>query len=102
MRALDAALDRAFDEVLALRLHLRTDLLAHGATEQIGLAERIAGEDLRGLHHLFLIDDDAIGLFQDRLELGMDVFRPSRSHACARSRLGCSPSDPADRARRAR
>src|SRR6185436_13789340 len=74
MRALDAALDRAFDEVLALRLHLRTDLLAHGATEQIGLAERIAGEDLRGLHHLFLIDDDAIGLFQDRLKLGMDVF----------------------------
>ena len=102
MRALDAALGRAFDEILALRLHLRADLLAHGAAQQIGLAERIAGEDLRGLHHLFLIDDDAVGLFQDRLELGMDVFRLLRRRACARSRSGCSPSDRADRARRAR
>ena len=75
VRAVDAALGRALDEVLALRLHLRADLLAHRAAQQIGLAERIAGEDLRGLHHLFLIDDDAEGLAQDRLELGMDVFR---------------------------
>ena len=30
-------------------------------------------EHLRGLHHLFLIDDDAEGLAQHRLELGMDV-----------------------------
>ena len=73
--ALDAALDRAGNEILALRLHLLADLLAHGAAQQVGLAERIAGENLRGLHHLFLIDDDAEGLFQDRLELGMDVVR---------------------------
>ena len=60
---------------LALRLHLLADLLAHGAAQQVGLAERIAGQDLRDLHHLFLVDDDAEGLAQDRLELGMDVVR---------------------------
>ena len=38
--ALDAALDRAGDEALALRLHLAADLLAHGAAQQIGFAER--------------------------------------------------------------
>ena len=74
LRALDAALDAAFDETVALRLHLLADLLAHGAPQQVGLAERIAGEHLRRLHHLFLIDDDAEGLAQDRLKLGMDVF----------------------------
>ena len=41
---LDAALDRAGDEALALRLHLGADLLAHGAAQQVGLAERVAGE----------------------------------------------------------
>ena len=71
---LDAARDRAGDEAGALRLHFAADFLAHGAAQQVGLAERIAGQDLRRLHHLFLIDDDAVGLAQDRLELGMDVF----------------------------
>ena len=75
LRALDAALGRALDEVRALLLHLLADLLAHGAAQQIGLAERIAGQNLRRLHHLFLVDDDAEGLAQDRLELGMDVVR---------------------------
>ena len=63
------------DEALALRVHLRPDLLAHRAAQQVGLAERIAGEHLRDLHHLFLVDDDAEGLAQDRLELRMDVVR---------------------------
>ncbi len=42
--ALDAALDRAGDEAVALRLHLAADLLAHGAAQEVGLAERVAGE----------------------------------------------------------
>ena len=71
--ALDAALDRAADEAVALRLHFLADLLAHGAAQQIGFAERIAGQHLRDLHHLFLIDDDAEGLAQDRFDLRMDV-----------------------------
>ena len=53
--------------------HLLLDLLAHGAAEQIGLAEREAGQDLRDLHHLLLVDDHAIGLFQDRLDRGMQI-----------------------------
>ena len=71
--AFDVALDAAGHEAAALLLHLAADLLSHRATQQVGLAERIAGEDLRRLHHLFLVDDDAEGLAQDRLELGMDV-----------------------------
>ena len=38
--AFDAALDRAGDEALALRLHLFADLLAHRAAQKIGFAER--------------------------------------------------------------
>ncbi len=69
----DAPLDRASDEALALLLHFRADLLAHGAAQEIGFAKRVARELLRNLHHLFLVDDDAVGLLQDRLHLGMDV-----------------------------
>ena len=36
----DAALDRAGHEAVALRLHLAADLLAHGAAQEVGLAER--------------------------------------------------------------
>ena len=59
----------------ALLLHLGADLLAHGAAQQVGVAERVAGHHLRDLHHLFLVDDDAEGLLQDRLEHRMQVFR---------------------------
>ena len=69
----DAALHRAVDEALALRIHLRLDLLAHGAAQQIGFPERIAGERLRDLHHLLLVDDDAVGLLQDRLEQRVEI-----------------------------
>ena len=61
-------LGAALDEDRALRVHLRLDLLAHRAAQQIGAAEREAGEDLRRLHHLFLVDEDAVGLGQDRFE----------------------------------
>jgi hypothetical protein len=54
-------------ETVALRVHLRLDLLAHGAAQQVGFAERVAGQHLRDLHHLLLVDDDAVGLLQDRL-----------------------------------
>ena len=54
----EPALDGARDEAVALGVHLRLDLLAHGAAQKVGVAERVAGEDLRHLHHLFLVDDD--------------------------------------------
>jgi hypothetical protein len=63
----------AGDEALALRVHLGLDLLAHGAAQQVGVAERVAGQDLGDLHHLLLVDDDAVGLLQDRLQLRVRV-----------------------------
>ena len=65
LRRIDAALDRALGEDVALRLHLRGDLLAHGAAQQVGAAEAVAGHRLGDLHHLFLVDHDAVGLGQD-------------------------------------
>ncbi len=51
------ALGRAFDETLALLRHFSGIFLAHGAAQQIGLAERVAGEAVGDLHDLFLVDD---------------------------------------------
>ena len=68
-----AALDRAVDETGALGVHLRLDLLAHGAAQHVGFAERIAGQHLGDLHHLFLIDDDAKRLLEHRLDLRMEI-----------------------------
>ncbi len=88
-------LDRAVDEAVALLVHLRLDLLTHGAAQQVGFAERIARQHLRDLHHLFLVDDNALGLLEqmvdrrmDRLQLllamlagvvGRDVFHRART-----------------------
>jgi hypothetical protein len=38
-----------------------------------GPAERVAGQDLRDLHDLFLIQDHAVGRLQHRLQVGMQV-----------------------------
>ena len=72
--AADAALDRAGDEAVALRRHLLAVLLAHGAAQDVGLAEAVAGEIARDLLHLLLIGDDAVGRLQDRLQLGMQII----------------------------
>ena len=88
LRLGQAVVDRALHEATALRVHLRLDLLAHGAAEHVGFAERIAGQDLRDLHHLFLIDDDAEGLFEDLLQFRVDVVRlllPGLHRAIARN-----------------
>ena len=70
-----AVLDRAGDEDRALLFHLGADFLAHRAAQQVGVAERIAGHHLGDLHHLFLVDDDAERLFEDRLQHRVQVFR---------------------------
>jgi hypothetical protein len=54
--------------------HLLGDLLAHGAAQEVGAAERVARHDLRDLHHLFLVDDDALRLLQDVVDGGVDRF----------------------------
>src|SRR6266436_4063136 len=73
--ALNAAFDGTGDKALALLLHLLAYFFAHRPAQQVGFAERIAGHDLRDLHHLFLVDDDAKRLLQDRLEHGVQIFR---------------------------
>ena len=92
----------ALDEDRALGIHLRLDLLAHRAAQQVGFAERVAGEHLRGLHHLFLVDEDAVGFGEDAFEQRVRIFDRARGRSCGRRTSGCCPSGPADRARRAR
>ena len=64
----------ASDEALAVRGHFLGFLLAHRAAQQVGFAKRIARDDVRDLHHLFLVDDDAVGFRQDLLQLRQLVF----------------------------
>jgi hypothetical protein len=64
----DAVLQRPFDKDALLLRHLLGLLLAHRAAEQIGAAERVAGELLRDLHHLLLVDDDAVGRLQELVD----------------------------------
>ncbi len=60
--------------MLALRVHLRLDLLPHRAAQQIGAAERVAGQHLGDLHDLLLVDHDAVGFLEDRLERRVQVI----------------------------
>ena len=58
-------------EFRALGVHCLLNLLAHRAAQHIGTAQRIAGHVLRDLHHLLLIDDDALRLIQDMIDGGV-------------------------------
>ena len=60
-------------KLVALRRHLLAVFLAHGAAQDIGLAETVAGKIARDLLHLLLIGDDAVGRLQDRLQLRMQI-----------------------------
>ena len=71
LRFIDAALNGTRDKPRLLLVHLLLLLLAHGPAQEVGLAQRIACQDLGDLHDLFLIDYDAVGFFQHRLEAGM-------------------------------
>ena len=62
------------NEAGALRVHFLLVLLAHGAAQQIGITQRIAGQHLRGLHDLFLIDEYAVCFGENSLQLGMRIF----------------------------
>ena len=59
---------RAIDEHLALLVHFLLDLLAHGAAQDVGRAQGVAGEFLGDLHDLLLVDHDAEGLLEDALQ----------------------------------
>ena len=62
------------DEALALGVHFRLHLLAHGPAQQVGIAQRIARQHLRRLHHLFLIDENAVGFGKNAFQLRVRIF----------------------------
>ncbi len=69
----NAAFRRPGHEYLALFRHFLRLLLTHCASQQVSTAQRVSGEHLRDLHHLFLVQNDAVGFLQRRLEVGMQV-----------------------------
>src|SRR5687767_11976815 len=68
-----SALDRAFNKLLLVLRHLFALLLTHRSAHQVGLAERIAGQPLRELHDLFLVDEYAEGIAENVLHLRHQV-----------------------------
>ena len=68
-----AALAGAAEELGAVLGHDLGFLLAHRPAEQVRFAQRIARHYVGDLHDLLLVDDDPVGLFQQRLDLGQEV-----------------------------
>ncbi len=58
----DALARTPFHEAGALLGHLFRLLLAHRAAQHVGLTQRIAGQHLRDLHDLLLVENHAIGI----------------------------------------
>ena len=81
---LEAVLDRPRDELLLLLEHDVVLLLAHGAPQEVGLAEAVAADALGHLHDLLLVDDDSVGLLEDRLEAGIGIGDRRRPHLASR------------------
>ena len=52
-------------KILLFLLHDLGDFLAHRLAEDIRLAQAVAGELPHDEEHLLLVNDDAVGLFQD-------------------------------------
>ena len=71
--AIDAVLGRAFAENATVLGHFFGLLLTHGPTQHIGSAQRITADQLRNLHHLFLIHDHTVGRCQAALERLMEI-----------------------------
>jgi hypothetical protein len=63
----------AVEEALALGGHDLGLLLPHRAAKQVGAAERVPAQQPADLHHLLLVDDDAVGVLQHRLERRMRI-----------------------------
>ena len=64
----------AGDEDVALLLHLFADLLAHRPAKHVGAAEGVASDHAGGFHHLFLVDQNAVGLLGDLLQQRVGVL----------------------------
>ena len=64
----NAVFSRTVGKYLAMLRHLFGLFLAHGAAQQIGATQRIAAQNLGRLHDLLLVDHDAVGFAQHRLD----------------------------------
>ena len=62
------------DEVDPFLGHLLLVLLAHGATQEVGLSEAVAGEQVGRLLDLLLVNEDAVGFFGHLFEERMIVI----------------------------
>ena len=72
--SIDAIFDGALDEADALFCEEFRFFLTHGSSHDIRATEREAAQDLSGLHDLFLVDEDAVGFFEDAFEEGVRIF----------------------------
>ncbi len=54
--------------------HLFGFFLTHGTAQQVGAAQAVTTQDLRGLHHLLLVDHDAVGFGQHFFDQGVRVL----------------------------
>ncbi len=70
----DPAPERALEEDLALLGHLLGLFLAHRAPQQVRAAQGVVAQHLGNLHHLLLVQDDAVGRLQDRFQIRMRVL----------------------------
>ena len=59
----------------AVGRHLFFIFFTHCTAQHVGSTERVTTQNLRGLHHLFLVNHDAVGFFQHRLDAWVRVFR---------------------------
>ena len=55
-------------KALPLLGHFLELLFAHGAPQQIRTTERVTSQQLRGLHYLLLINENAVGFFGNLFE----------------------------------
>ena len=72
--ARNALFCRAFGEDFSVFHHFFGFFLTHGAAQQVRAAERVTADNLRRLHHLFLIHHNAVGRREDAFEQRMDVL----------------------------
>ena len=91
---------RAGDEDRALLGHFLGLLLAHGPSQQVGGAQRVAADHLRDLHHLLLVDHDSVGRTEDRLHSRIQVLGTLAMLAFAEFRNQLHRSGPVQRDQR--
>ena len=70
----EPVLGRTRPEQRAVLGHFFGLLLTHRTAQQVGAAERVTAHDLRHLHHLLLVDHDAVGLLEHRLDARVGVL----------------------------